>query len=68
MVTTDAWPCTILHIFQHHDIIEVHYCVVTMKGKLVSIEHSINFTRVQDVSIRRSSSVIIQNFVIYHFN
>ena len=37
------------------DVVEVHCCVVTMKGKLVSFGHSINFNRVQDVSIRRSS-------------
>ena len=37
-----------------HYTTEVHCCVVTMKGKLVSFEHSINFSRVQDVSIRRS--------------
>ena len=61
MVTEDPWPCRILHILQHHDIIEVHWFVVTMKGKLVSIEHSINFTRIQDVLIRRSSSAVIQN-------
>ena len=36
------------------DIVEVHCCVVTMKGKLVSFKHSINFSRVQDVLIRRS--------------
>ena len=35
--------------------------MVTMKGKIVSFEHSINFTRVQDVSICRSSSAVIQN-------
>ena len=28
------------------------------KGKLVSLEHSISFTRVQDVSIRRLSSAV----------
>ena len=40
-------------------IIEVHFCVVMMKtGYLVSFEHSINFDRLQDVLIRRSSAVI----------
>ena len=34
-------------------MIEVRCCVVMMKGKLVSFEHSINFNRVQVVSIRR---------------
>ena len=42
------------------DSIKVHRCVVTMKGKLVSFKHSINFSRVQDVSIHRSSSAVIQ--------
>ena len=32
-----------------------------MKGKLVSFEHCIDFNRVQDVSIRRSSSAVTQN-------
>ena len=36
------------------DIVEVHCCVVTMKGKLVSFKHSINFSRVQDILICRS--------------
>ena len=44
-----------------NNIIEVHCCVITMKGKLVSFEHSINFSRVQGISIRRSSSAVIQN-------
>ena len=38
--------------------VEVRCCVVTTKGNLVSLEHSINFNRVQDVLIRRSSSVV----------
>ena len=32
--------------------------VKQVKGKLVSLERSISFTRVQDVSIRRSSSAV----------
>ena len=32
------------------------------RGKFVSFEHRINFTRVQDVSIRRSSSAVIQTW------
>ena len=35
----------------------------TMKGKFVSLEHSNNFNRVQDVSIRRSSSVVVQEWI-----
>ena len=35
---------------------------ITWSGKLVSFEHSINFTRVQDVSIHRSASALIQNW------
>ena len=31
-----------------------------MKGKLVSLEHTINFNRVQDVWIHRSSSAVMQ--------
>ena len=43
---------------KERNIIEVHCCVVTMKGKLVSFEHSINFSRVQDALIRRSIDLI----------
>ena len=35
-----------------------------MKGKLMSFEHSINFNRVQDFSIRRSSSAVIYTKLI----
>ena len=35
-------------------------CGRNERGKLVSFKHSINFTRVQDVSICRSSSAVIQ--------
>ena len=35
------------------DIVEVHCCVVMMKGMLVSFEHSINFSSVQDILICR---------------
>ena len=42
------------------DIVKVHCCVVIMKGKLLSFEHSINFNRAQDISIRRSSSAVTE--------
>ena len=44
-------------------IIATHllYTLYDEGGKIVSFEHSINFTRVQDVLIRRFSSAVIQN-------
>ena len=39
----------------------VHTYTHTKKAKLVSFEHSTSFSRVQDVSICRSSSAVIQN-------
>ena len=42
----------------------VYICVAThcdMQGKLMSFERSTDFSGIQDVSIRRSSSVVIQN-------
>ena len=44
-----------------YDTVEVYYCVFTMQGKLMSFERSTDFSGIQDVSIRRSSSVVIQN-------
>ena len=48
-------------IIRMHDTVEVHYCVFTMQGKLMSFERSTDFSGIQDLSIRRSSSVVIQN-------
>ena len=39
--------------------VEVHYCVVKLQWKFISSKCSINFNRVQNVSIRRSSSASI---------
>ena len=43
------------------DNVEVHYCVATMQWKFMSFKRSINFNRIQNVSIRGSSSAAIQN-------
>ena len=46
------------------DIVEVHCCVVTMKGKLVSFEHSstsVGLRTFQSVDPSISSSAVIQN-------
>ena len=53
-------PCLVSNK-NHTDSVEVHYCVFTMQGKLMSFERSTDFSGIQDVSIRRSSSVVIQN-------
>ena len=45
--------------YRRRDTVEVHYCMVKMQWKFVSFKHSINFDRVQNVSIRRSSSAVI---------
>ena len=51
---------TIVHMMLSR-FIAVWSC--TMKGKLVSLEHSNNFNRTQDVLIRRSSSVVVQEWI-----
>ena len=43
------------------DTVEVHYCMVTMQWKFMSFKRSIDLNRVQNVSIRGSSSAVIQN-------
>ena len=46
-VVNMCMECTLLHKY--------------MQGKLMSFERSTDFSGIQDVSIRRSSSVVIQN-------
>ena len=52
-----TWPCVCVCVCV---CVCMCACVVCVpcKGKLVSSEHSVNFNKVQDVSIHRSSNVM----------